>query len=93
VRLLPPVRLAQFAPAALCTRGAGRCAVRSCAAMVPAAAGAQWASLVSPLPELLAVASLVSAELQEEPESQPGLLEAAQLADALLVQQAQLVVL
>jgi len=53
----------------------------------------QWASLVLLLLESVPVAALASAESQEEPESQPEPLAAAQPADVRVVQQVQLAVL
>lgn len=50
----------------------------------------QWASLVLLLLESVPVAALASAESQEEPESQPELLAAAQPADVRVVQLAVL---
>jgi hypothetical protein len=41
VRSLPPAQLAQIALVAPCIRGADRCAVRSCVAMVLAVVAAQ----------------------------------------------------
>jgi len=93
VRLLPPVRSEQLARAEPCTPGAARCAARSCAATVLAASAAQWASLVLFQLESVPVAALASEESQEEPESQPELLTAAQPADVRVAQPVQLAVL
>lgn len=93
VTLLPPVRSEQLARAEPCTRDAVRCAARSCAATELAVAAVQWASLVLLLLESVPVAALASAESQEEPESQPEPLAAAQPADVRVVQQVQLAVL
>lgn len=84
VRSLPLARSAQLALAALCTRGAVPYAGRSCAAMALAPAVAQWVPMVSRLPELLVVASLLSAE-SPQLELQPGLRETAQRVDAPVV--------
>jgi hypothetical protein len=92
VRWLPPVRSEQLARAEPCTRDAVRCAVRSCAAMVPAVAVGQCASLVSLLPELLAVAVLASTE-SPQLELRLELWAAAQPADVLVARQAQLAAL
>jgi hypothetical protein len=90
-KFLPPARSEQLARAELCTPGAVPYAGRSCAATAPAAAVAQWASLVS-LPQVSpAVAALASAESRAEPELRSGPWAVAQSADVQWAWSAQLV--